>query len=127
MRAFAILALSLFASVAHAKYDREGVPPATPVGKPISCIRLNDISETRIHGDKTIDYVMFGSKKVYRNTLPYECPSLGFEERYLHKSYNGDICSLDTITVLQSPGLSQGASCGLGEFQPIEYIKEPKK
>ncbi len=126
MRILAAVALALFATAAQAKYDREAIPPATPVGKPINCLQLSDISSTQVHGDKTIDYIMFGRNKVYRNTLPYECPSLGFEERYLHKSFGGEICSYDTITVLQSPGFGHGPTCGLGQFQPIEYIKDAK-
>jgi len=27
--------------------------------------------------------------------------------------------------VLQSPGLSRGASCGLGQFQPVKLVKAP--
>jgi len=120
------LAAMLLASTVHAKSDPDAVPAATPIGKPISCLRLSDISETHFHGDQVIDYVLLGGK-VYRNTLPYACPSLGFEQRYIHKSYGGDICSLDLITVLQSPGLSHGATCGLGEFQQVQLEKEAKK
>ncbi len=120
------LAALTLASMALAKSDPDAVPAATPIGKPVSCLRLNEISETHYHGDKVIDFVVFGGK-VYRNTLPYACPSLGFEQRYLHKSWNGDICSLDLITVLQSPGISHGATCGLGEFQQVALVKEVKK
>jgi hypothetical protein len=116
----------MLASAAFAKDDRDAVPAATPIGKPTSCLRLSDISETHFYGDQVIDFVVFGGK-VYRNTLPYACPSLGFEQRYLHKSYGGDICSLDLITVLQSPGLSHGATCGLGEFQQVQLEKVAKK
>lgn len=119
-------AVVLLASSAIAKSDPDAVPDAKPIGKPISCLRLNDISETRFHGDQVIDFVVFGGK-VYRNTLPYACPSLGFEQRYIHKSYGGDICSLDLITVLHSPGFIHGATCGLGEFQQVELVKEAKK
>ena len=124
-RTLALVALTL-ATAAYARPDREAVPPATPIGKPISCLRLSDISSTEVHGDQVIDYTVLGGK-VYRNTLPYSCPGLGFEERYLHKSYGGDICAIDLITVLQSPGLMHGATCGLGEFQQVELVKPPKK
>lgn len=120
------LSALLLASTAYAKSEPDVVPAATPIGKPISCLRLTDISETRFHGDQVIDFVVLGGK-VYRNTLPYACPSLGFEQRYIHKSFGGDICSLDLITVLQSPGLSHGATCGLGEFQPVQLEKEAKR
>jgi len=123
--AFFLTALAL-ATTAQAKAPRDEVPAATPIGKPISCINISDVRETRVHGDQVIDFVVWGNK-VYRNTLPYACPSLGFEERFLHKTSTNNYCSVDTITVLQSPGLSHGATCGLGEFQQVELVKEAKK
>jgi hypothetical protein len=91
--------------------DRTSVPEATPDGKPISCVQTSSISSTQVHG------------KVYRNTLPNSCPGLGFEERFLYTTSIGELCSVDTITVLQSPGLSRGATCGLGTFQPVQLVK----
>jgi hypothetical protein len=69
---------------------------------------------------------MLGRNKVYRNTLPYSCPQLGFEERFLYKTSLSQLCSTDIITVLTSggPDLSRGASCGLGQFQPVELVKK---
>ena len=127
MRTFFILAATLLISTtANAKPDRDTVPAATPIGKPVSCLQNNEVSETRVQSDKVIDFITY-SGKVYRNTLPYSCPSLGFEQRFLHKTSTNDYCSIDTITVLQSPGLSQGATCGLGEFQPVELVKMKKE
>ncbi len=120
MRKLAIASLLLIASAASAR-DRNTVPEATPVGEAISCVNLRSIQSTRVHGDSTIDFHM-GGGKVYRNTLPNSCPSLGFEERFLYKTSLSQLCSVDIITVLQSPGLSQGASCGLGKFQPVKLV-----
>jgi hypothetical protein len=89
-----------------------------PVGKPVSCVQLNHIRETRVRDDKTIDFYMQG-QKVYRNRLPHSCPQLGFEEKFSYKTSLSQLCSTDIITVLTSPGLSTAASCGLGEFQPV--------
>jgi hypothetical protein len=102
--------------------DRNAVPEATEDGKPVSCVQLTNIRSTNVHGDSVIDFKM-NNGKVYRNTLPYSCPSLGFEERFLYKTSTSQLCSVDIITVLQSPGLSQGASCGLGKFQPVKLVK----
>jgi hypothetical protein len=102
--------------------DRNAIPEATEDGAPVSCVLSSRIRETRVHGDSTIDFVMSGGK-VYRNTLPYSCPSLGFEERFLYKTSIDQLCSVDVITVLQSPDLSRGPSCGLGKFQPIKLVK----
>ena len=104
------------------RIDRNTPPLATPIGKPVSCVGLRQIRNTRVYGDQVIDFHMAGGK-VYRNTLPYSCPRLGFEERFLYKTSISQLCSVDIITVLQSPDLSQGASCGLGRFQPVELPK----
>ncbi len=116
-----LAALALSGGNAAAR-DRTVVPLAEPDGKPVSCIHLSQIRSTRVHGDSTIDFEMAGGK-IYRNILPNSCPSLGFEERFLYKTSLSQLCSVDIITVLQSPNLSQGPSCGLGEFQPVKLAK----
>jgi hypothetical protein len=89
-----------------------------PAGKPVSCIPIVQIRETRVRDDQTIDFYTNG-RKVYRNRLPHSCPSLGLEEKFMYKTSLSSLCSTDIITVLTSPGISRGASCGLGEFQPV--------
>lgn len=90
-------------------------------GKPVNCVHLRQIRTTDVRDDRTIDFHMLGGK-IYRNTLPYSCPSLGFERRFLYKTSLSQLCSVDIITVLYSTGggLDRGASCGLGKFQPME-------
>ncbi len=121
----ALFALGLLATAgaAVAKRDRNAVPEATEVGKPVSCIHLRSIQETRVRNDQVIDF-RTSSKKWYRNTLPSSCPSLGFEERFLYKTSLSQLCSADIITVLYGSPLTRGASCGLGKFQPIELSKK---
>ncbi len=121
MHKIAIAALIVVASAATAR-DRNAVPEATPIGDAVDCVQLRSIQSTSVHGDSTIDFHM-GGGKVFRNTLPNSCPSLGFEERFLYKTSLSQLCSVDIITVLTSPDLSQGASCGLGKFQPVKLIK----
>jgi hypothetical protein len=89
-----------------------------PAGKPEQCLSLARIDETRVRDDQTIDFVM-KSGKVYRNRLPYSCSNLGFEERFAYSTGTQELCSSDAITVLP-----MGASCGLGEFQPITGVKK---
>ena len=90
-----------------------------PVGKPESCIQISSIRETRVRDDRTIDFYTNG-RRVYRNSLPQSCPSLGFEERFSYTTSLSQLCSTDIITVLYEAPLMRGASCGLGSFQPIE-------
>ena len=122
-----LIAALVFAAIAApgAARDRNQVPEAIPDGKPESCVQTNRIRSTHVHGDSVIDFEMDGGK-VYRNTLPNSCPSLGFEERFSYKTSTNQLCSVDIITVLQSPGITRGASCGLGEFQPVKLVKPAK-
>ena len=119
MRKIVLASMLLTSATMAGARDRNAVPEATPIGDAVSCINLRNIQSTRVNGDSTIDFYMSGGK-VFRNTLPNSCPSLGFEERFLYKTSLSQLCSVDIITVLQSPGLSQGPSCGLGKFQPVK-------
>jgi len=94
------------------------IPPGNVTGEAVSCIQINRIKNTRVHGDETIDFVMDGGT-VYRNTLPNRCYSLGFEERFAYQTSTSQLCNVDLITVLHSDG-ARGTSCGLGMFLPIE-------
>lgn len=110
-------ALALIAAAAPAA-DRRATPAAIPAGEPQSCIPLSAIRETRVRNDRTIDFVMRG-RRVYRNVLPQGCPSLGFEERFTYATSLSQLCSTDIITVLYTSPVMRGASCGLGQFQPV--------
>nr|WP_156518506.1 hypothetical protein [Sphingobium sp. EP60837] len=92
-------------------------------GKPVDCVQINNIRQTDVRDDRTIDFILNGNK-VYRNILPNSCPSLGFERRFMYKTSLSQLCSVDIITVLySSPDLMRGASCGLGKFQPMVKTK----
>jgi hypothetical protein len=95
-----------------------------PAGEAVNCITLSQIRSSKVIDDRTIDFKMTGGK-VYRNTLPYSCPSLGFEERFSYRTGLNQLCDVDTIRVLQSygGGLQEGAGCGLGKFQPMQKVQ----
>jgi hypothetical protein len=118
-----VIGFSLLAagSTAIAKRGHD-VPEARPTGEAVDCIHLTSIRESRVRSDSVIDF-RTGANKWYRNTLPNSCPSLGFEERFAYKTSLNQLCSVDIITVLTSPGISRGASCGLGKFQPVELVR----
>lgn len=124
-----IITASLLAggSAATAKREPKAPPEATETGPAVDCIAIVQIRESRVRNDQVIDFRGSG-KKWYRNTLPSSCPGLGFEERFLYKTSLSQLCSVDIITVLHSTGgrLTQGASCGLGKFQPVELVKAAK-
>ena len=113
-------ALLVAAAPSSAGQHHDHAPQATPAGNPVSCVRLAQIQSTAVRDDRTIDFMMRDGK-VYRNTLDGgSCPQLGSQKRFSYKVTGGQLCSVDIITVLGEPGLTQGASCGLGKFQPVK-------
>ena len=115
------LAATLLTAPALAR-DARRIPDATPDGKPESCISLTSIQASHVRGDQVIDFEMRGGR-IYRNTLPQSCPGLGFEERFSYKTSLSQLCSTDIITVFTTNPPMRGASCGLGEFQPVKLAR----
>jgi hypothetical protein len=113
-----VVALTLSVLAAPALAREHAVPAAKPAGEPADCVSISQIRSTQVRSDQVIDFEMQGGK-VYRNTLPSSCPSLGFEQRFAYKTSISRLCSVDVITVLQSPGVTPGPSCGLGKFVPV--------
>jgi len=106
---------------------RSRVPPAEPIGEPVTCINIASIRNSHVRDDRTIDFVLTGGR-VMRNELPYRCNSLGFEEAFSYATSLSQLCNTDIITVLRQTGgrLDPGPSCGLGKFQPVKLIKPEK-
>ena len=118
---FATLTLAMACAAAPAIAKDAPDPYVPAAGKVLDCVNLRSIQSTNVRDDKTIDFIMNGNK-VYRNTLPNSCPSLGFERRFSYRTSLSQLCSVDIITVLWNAGanLQPGASCGLGKFQPMQ-------
>ena len=89
----------------------------------VDCIDLIRIDRSEVLDDQTILFHMKGGK-IWKNTLPYKCPRLGFEKAFSHKTSINRLCSIDTITVLDTTARIPGASCGLGKFEA--YTPPPK-
>jgi len=123
MRPFLIALAVAAIAVPGASRERGQVPEATPTGKPESCISTNRIRATHVRSDQIIDFEMNGGQ-VYRNALPYACPNLGFQESFGYETTTGQLCSVDTITVLQTASGTRGPTCGLGTFQPVKLAKK---
>lgn len=116
-----VIGLGLAASLTPAIAKDTPDPYVPTNGKALDCVQIRSIRSTNVRDDRTIDFIMNGNK-VYRNSLPNSCPSLGFERRFLYRTSLSQLCSVDIITVLYNAGtnLQPGASCGLGQFQPME-------
>ncbi len=91
------------------------------------CLNLSEVDHTEVLDGQTILFYMHG-KKIWKNTLPYKCPSLGYEKAFSHKTSTNNYCSVDIITVIYSAGgMQEGASCGLGPFTPYTPPPKPDK
>ncbi len=112
------LAATLVTAPALAR-DARKIPEATPTGPAVSCIPLSGIRATHVRSDQIIDFEMNGRDKVYRNMLPYACPTLGFEEHFSYETSLSQLCSTDIINVFTTNPPMRGPSCGLGQFQPV--------
>jgi hypothetical protein len=97
--------------------------PVRAVGEPVNCVSLRNIRSTNVVDANTIDFKMNGGK-TYRNSLPYSCPGLKFEDRFSYRTSTNQLCNVDIVRVLHDYGgrLTEGAGCGLGKFQPVEKI-----
>ena len=110
-----------------------GIPGPVFAGDPVNdqagmdCVSLARIQSTDIIDKQHILFRLTG-KDLYVNTLPRACPGLTKDKPYMYRTSLNKLCNLDMITVLeQAPfGLTAGASCGLGTFEPIdeEGVKE---
>lgn len=123
----ALFAFQSLALADDASAKRSRVPPAEVVGEPVNCINLAQIRNSQVRDNQTIDFMMAGGK-IYRNELPQQCGSLGFERSFTYSTSLTQLCNVDIITVLQNVGggFQRGASCGLGQFTPVKLIKQPK-
>jgi hypothetical protein len=91
---------------------------AVPAAGSKTCIALTQIDSTNALDDQTIIFKMKGGKQ-YKNTLPYKCSGLKFENAFSYRTSLSQLCNVDIITVLRSGSrLDSGPSCGLGTFEP---------
>ena len=117
----------LSGSGAVALSSQKAPEPVRAVGEPKSCVNISQIRSTKVVDNSTIDFRMVGGK-TYRNTLPYSCSGLKFEDRFSYRTSLNQLCSVDIVRVLHDQGgqLTEGAGCGLGKFQMIEKIAQPR-
>jgi hypothetical protein len=117
-RPAAVLSLAFLAAACATSPPRE-VAELKPIGASRMCLQLQDIRNTRVIDDSTIDFIT-RSGDVYRNRLPNSCPQLGFQQAFTYATSITQLCSVDIITVIiQGQPMMRGASCGLGQFTPI--------
>ena len=113
------------APAARAAADAERVPAVTVLGPGESCINGSQVRSTVVHSDRVIDFTMTGGK-VYRNTLTQSCPGLAIDRAITFENSINQLCKPQIVYSLRNIGgvLERGAGCSLGEFVPVEYVKD---
>lgn len=134
MRIIATLALgaALLASApAIAKQDRAASAEAKlakalagrVAGKPVNCIMLSDIRSSTIF-DKTAILYDTGSK-LYLNRPQSGASSLDSDDILVTKTSGSQLCSIDTVRLIDRNAHFPRGFVGLGQFVP--YSKPPKE
>ena len=89
--------------------------PKTLAATTRDCLTTYTLRSTAVLDDQTILFQLRDGS-VWKNTLDYRCPSLGFREAFSYESHGAQLCDLDVIKVFEPYG-NFGATCGLGKFE----------
>ena len=92
-------------------------------GKPVDCINLRDVRSSQII-DRTAIVYDTGGGKLYVNRPRMAADSLDSDDILVTKTIGTDLCSLDTINLIDRASRFSHGFVGLGEFVP--YTKVPK-
>ena len=86
----------------------------------LRCISISTIDRTEVIDGQRIAFYLTRDR-IYLNTLDQSCHNLDRGQPFSYSTSTGQLCSLDSITVLEDfGGFSRGASCGLGVFNPTD-------
>ncbi|NND66636.1 MAG: hypothetical protein HKN19_03520 [Halioglobus sp.] len=97
----------------------EQAPADAAEAKSKRCLSMSRISDAQVIDDQTIAFHMTG-RDIYLNELPRRCPGMHFGRAIGYRTHAGQLCNLDTITVIDSfSGVHRGPTCGLGHFKLI--------
>lgn len=95
----------------------------------LRCINLSSIDRTEVIDDQTIAFHLTRGR-VYLNRLARACRNLARNRPFAYETSTGQLCAIDTITVIEDFGLgvNYGDTCGLGDFvltdeEEIEVLK----
>lgn len=113
------------AQAARSEAAIAAAPAARVLGPGQNCIDRAQVRNSVVRSDKVIDFEMVGGK-VYRSTLPNRCPGLGWDRAITYETSINQLCTQQIVYSLQTIGgvPQRGAGCALGEFVPVEYVKD---
>ena len=92
-------------------------------GKPVDCINLRDIRSSQII-DRTAIVYDTGGGRLLVNRPRMGAESLDSDDILVTKTYGTELCSIDTINLIDRGSRFQRGFVGLGEFVP--YTKPAK-
>lgn len=90
-------------------------------GKPVDCINLRDIRSSEIIDRTAILYRTSGNK-LYVNRPDIGGSSLDRDDIMVTKTYSSQLCSLDTVRLLDRGTQFQSGFVGLGKFVPYTKV-----
>ncbi len=91
-------------------------------GKPVDCIQLHDIDSTEVFDNTAILYRTVGGK-LYLNRPRSGLSSLNDNDILVTKSWTPELCSIDTVNLVDRTSRFPTGFVFLGEFVP--YSKAP--
>ncbi len=92
-------------------------------GKPVDCIQQYEIRSTQII-DRTAIVYDTGGGKLYVNRPKMGADSLDSDNILVTKSYSSQLCSVDTVDLIDRGSRMRSGFVGLGQFVP--YTRPPK-
>ena len=91
-------------------------------GKPVDCINLRDVRSSQIIDGTAIVYDT-GGGKLYVNRPRTAADWLDSDDILVTKTYGSDLCSLDTVSLVDRGARMQRGFVGLGQFVPYTKVK----
>jgi hypothetical protein len=91
-------------------------------GKPVDCIQLHDIDSTEVFDHTAILYRTVGGK-LYLNRPRSGLASLNDDDILVTRSWTPELCSIDTVNLVDRTSRFPTGFVFLGEFVP--YSKAP--
>lgn len=90
-------------------------------GKPVDCINLRDIQSSEIIDRTAIVYRTSGNR-LYVNRPDIGQSSLDRDDILVTKTYSSQLCSLDTVHLLDRGTQFSSGFVGLGKFVPYTKV-----
>ncbi|WP_199554772.1 DUF6491 family protein [Sandaracinobacteroides hominis] len=125
MKRLGILSTAVFLAACAGGGDASNRTVWVPDGPSVNCISTHNIRSMRVIDDRTIDFQQ-NSRRIWRNELPQRCSGLTFGNAIRHNSRAGQLCSLNSITVVTPGPGPNGPTCNLGRFQPMKPAPQPE-